>query len=190
MEVTPSQQPNAFGALLVPGIYRDIEVSDMYLVEDITARMLVPAEEVPAFQPTSANKKAFQVAYKGVSSSQGPIFKGERKSDFAAGSPSITTKKVRGTPKYQQAKERFKEMMGTAGDEDGHEHGETMYILRCLDTECSEASLYQALSYYSSDLINTILLDDFDYNDEQVHKNKANLLLVCEAVLNRFNIAV
>jgi hypothetical protein len=46
-----------------------------------------------------------------------------------------------------------------------------------------------SLSYYSSDLINRIILDDFKYNNEQqqVQKNKANLLVVCEKVIHMFD---
>ena len=45
VEVMP--EPNNFGSLLDPNIYRDIKISCMYLVEDVEA-MLVPALEVPA----------------------------------------------------------------------------------------------------------------------------------------------
>jgi hypothetical protein len=94
---------------------------------------------------------------------------------------------VRKASAYPKAKEVFKVMMGKEGDEDGHEHGETMYILRCLDTECSTTSLYTALNHYPSELINTILLDDFKYSGNKVLKNKANLLIVCETVLDLYN---
>jgi len=64
---------------------------------------------------------------------------------------------------------------------------ETLYILRCLDTECSTNSLYSALDHYASGLINSVLVDDFKYNSNKVFKNKANLLLVCESVLDFYN---
>jgi hypothetical protein len=156
----------------------------MYLVEDITAGMFVPPDEVPAFYKTPTNKAAFQAAYKEAASSKGPIFKWERKIEA---SPSITpAKKVRRPLQYPIAKVIFKEMIQAPK----YAHGETTYILRCLDQECSGSKFYQALSYYSSEKINVILVDDFCYDGIKVDKYKLNLLIVCESVLNKFNIAV
>jgi len=176
-------EPNKFGSLLDPGIYRDIEISDMYLVEDVLDDMLVPPLDVPAFQATPMNKVAFKTAYESLGSPTGKnIFKSERKSDFESGNYKATITKVRKAAKYPVAAAQFKQMMGTEGDEDEYEHGETMYILRCLDTDCSGSSLFGALDYYPSGLINSILHDDFNYRGNEVLPNKENLLLVCEAV--------
>ena len=90
---------NKHEALLEPSIYRNIEISDMYLVEDILDTMLVPPVEVPPFEPTAKNKAAFKVAYQSTattgSSRSGSIFKAERKSDFATGFYVASVKKVR-----------------------------------------------------------------------------------------------
>lgn len=43
--------PNQHGALLEPSIYRDSEISCIYLVEDIED-MLVPSIDVPPFDDT------------------------------------------------------------------------------------------------------------------------------------------
>jgi len=85
---------NQHGALLEPGTYRNIEISDMYLLEDISEEMLVPADEVPAFQPTAASKRAFKAAYDPDFNS-GFSFRSERKSDFEAGTYLPSAKKVR-----------------------------------------------------------------------------------------------
>jgi hypothetical protein len=109
-------EPNKFGSLLDPGIYRDIEISDMYLVEDVLDDMLVPPLDVPAFQATPMNKVAFKTAYESLCSPTGKnIFKSERKSDFESGNYKATITKVRKAAEYPVAEAQFKQMMGTEG---------------------------------------------------------------------------
>ena len=63
-----------------------------------------------------------------------------------------------------------------------------MYVLKCLLTSCTSTSMFEALDYYSSALINSILRIDLNYHSADVLKNKANLLLVCENFLIHFDL--
>jgi hypothetical protein len=81
-------------------------------------------------------------------------------------------------------------MIGEDGDEDTFQHHETKYVLRCLDTACTSSSLCAGFDHYESTLINSILLDDFQYEGFKVMKNKANLLIVCESFLINFNATI
>ena len=83
-------------------------------------------------------------------------------------------------------------MGGRGGLEEGHiiEHAETQYVLKCLITSCTSSSMFEALDYYPSALINSILQVDLKYRGVEVLKNKANLLLVCESFLIGFNLTV
>ena len=154
----------------------------MYLLDDITPEMLVPVQDVPSFQPTPANKRDFQQAY--LPEMPPVVYKRPHKSDLALSSQEIIPKKVRTNGKYERAMVRCKEMLGNVGEDQGNEMS---YILRCLDTDCSPLALYQALEYYSAERINQILAEDFKYNDLFVARSKANLLVVCEGVLNKLN---
>ena len=175
-------EPNQYGALLDPSIYRDIAISCMYLVEDIVKDMLVPLNEVPPFviveQTVHSASSPMFTPKKGKSA-----FKAEKKSDYSTGTYESSIKKIRKVLEYPAAKHEVTKMIGEDGDPDNFDHIETMYILRCLDTDCSSSSLFAGLTHYSSSLINDILLNDFNFRGEKVLKNKANLLLVCEAVL-------
>jgi hypothetical protein len=186
--VVVATAPNQFGALLEPNIYRDIGITDMYPVGYILDEMLVPALQVPAFKVTEERREAFYKAYQTGDSSLVSVFKKELKSDSASLDLVSMTKKVRKTVDYTIAKERFKAMMGEDGELDDFEYVETMYILRCLDTECSSSSLFAALNYYSAARINDILRESFGYKGFEVIKNKSNLFSVCEAVLEFYNV--
>ena len=50
--------------------------------------------------------------------------------------------------------------------------------------------MFEALDYYPSALINSILQVDLKYRGVEVLKNKANLLLVCESFLIGFNLTL
>jgi hypothetical protein len=170
--------PNELGSLLDPIIYRDIEISCMYLVEDVIKDMLVPEDEnvppyvPPVFSPMfSPNAKC-------------TTFKAERRSDYSTGAYEPSIKKVRKSGEYPVAQAKFKNMLGDEGDDNVFKHKETMYILRCLDTSCTVSSLFAGLNHYPHSLINSILQHDFDYSDDTVTKNKANLMVVCEKFLN------
>ena len=107
------------------------------------------------FQATSENKERFMAAYKSVGCSESSRYMIDRR-DSSSANIDVLPKKTRTTENYTTAKERFKVMMGTDGDDDDFEHAETMYILRCLDTSCSVFSLFTALNYYFSHNINSI----------------------------------
>lgn len=169
--------------IIILGRYRDIHLSDMYLVDDITQEILVPVEEVPSFQPTTANKRDFEQAYLPGMANKPAQFKRLHKSDFAL--TSLLPKKARLASDYERAKVRCVEMLGKSDEDQGNDP--RSYILRCVVTDCSPYSLYQALDYYSVEMINKILSEDFNYSDLLVVKSKSNLLLVCEGVLNQLN---
>jgi len=195
-------EPNDVGALLEPIIYRDSEISCMYLVEDV-AEMLVPIHDVPQVFETFIPDRSMMVTPKKNS------FKRERKSDSSSGAYVSSIKKVRKLEaNYPIAQENVKKMICKArgnedgGEEDGEEGDggekdgevyklihpeETMYVLKCLVTSCTSSSMFEALDYYSSALINSILRADLNYHSADVLKNKANLLLVCESFLIHFD---
>ena len=197
------KEPNDMGALLEPIIYRDIKISCMYLVEDVE-EMLVPIHDVPQFVETLIPDQSMMVTPKKKS------FKGERKSDFSSGAYVSSIKKVRKVEvNYPIAQENVKKMICKAretedggeeggeerdgGEEDGEEYKlihpeETMYVLKCLVTSCTSTSMFDALDYYPSALINSILHVDLNYHGADVLRNKANLLLVCENFLNHFDL--
>jgi len=157
----------------------------MYLVEDIVEDMLVPLHEVPPFvivEEIVHSASSPMLTPKGKSA-----FKAERKSDYSTGSYEASIKKTRKVPEYPAAKMEVTLMIGEDGDPFTFDHIETMYILHCLDTDCSSSSLFAGLTHYPSSLINDILLNDFNYCGDKVLKNKANLLIVCEAVLYYLN---
>jgi hypothetical protein len=156
----------------------------MYLLDDISDDMLVPADEVPEYQQAIIQQEgALMSTPKGRGN-----FKLERKSDFSPGTYEASIKKVRKIPEYPIAKGKVTKMLGNEGDADEFQNPETMYVLRCLDTECSSTSLFAGLSHYRFGIINSILQNDFKYHGEQeVTKSKDNLLIVCESFLNAFN---
>lgn len=178
--------PNQFGSLLEPKFYRDIDISCMYLVEDILDGMLVSALEVPTFQEPSYTRPSDP----SMITPKKSHFKIELKSDFDSGAYVSTTKKVRKVEDYPTAKIIVTQMLGIEGDKDMFVFAETMYILRCLDTACNSSSLFSGLNHYASDLINGILRQDFKYCGPEVMKNKVNLLVVCESFLIDLNNAV
>ena len=182
--------PNRHGALLEPSIYRDSEFSCIYLVDDVES-MLVQSSDVP--QLTDSVGKQHHGNPSMVTpnkSSSGIVYKSERKSDYSTGVYLSSTKKVRKVPDYPNAKKKIKNMLGEEGKVDTFIHWQTMYILRCLDTSCSVSSLYAGLDHYESNLVNNILCDDFHYHGDQVLRNKANLLTICELFLNHFNATI
>ena len=159
----------------------------MYLVDDILDNMLVPADEVPEYiQPIIQPRVSLMFTTpngKGMGN-----FKCEKKSDFSTGAYEASIKKVRKVPEYPIAKEKVTKMLGIEGDVDVYQNPETMYVLRCLDTECSSTSLFAGLSHYPFRIINSILQDDFSYHgDQMVTRSKDNLLIVCESFLIAFN---
>ena len=165
----------------------------MYLVEDVE-EMLVPSDDVPLFEnpiivPVAADESMMVTPKKPHRK-----YKRERKSDFSAGSYISSIKKVRMIEAdYPIAKENAKKLIGEVddgGEEEEHtiERAETQYVLKCLITSCTSSSMFEALNYYPSTLINLILVDDLNYRGVEVLKNKANLLLVCESFLNAFNL--
>ena len=181
-------EPNELGSLLSPSIYRDINISCMYLADDI-AGMFVPSLQVPPYQ-VPIEEIAGPSDPSMVTPKKGN-FKAERKSDFSSGNYISTIKKVRQSEDYPNAKKLVTQMLGEDDDEDVFVHGnKTLYILRCLDTACSSSSLFAGLNHYSSDLINWILRDDFKYDGVEVMKNKVNLLIVCELFLIDLNTIV
>jgi hypothetical protein len=157
----------------------------MYLVDDITDDMLVPAHEVPEYMEAIIQPEASLIF---TTPNGKGNFKLERKSDFSTGAYEASIKKVRKVPEYPIAKEKVKKMLGNEGDADEFENSETMYVLRCLDTDCSSTSLFAGLSHYRSGIINSILNNDFKYyGDQMVTRSKDNLLIVCESFLIAFN---
>jgi hypothetical protein len=183
------------GSLLKPSIYRDAQISCMYLLEDIED-MLVLTLDVPPFQQPSAAAAAadnLMATPMGspMGSGKGPNnFKPERKSDFGTGAYESSIKKVRKTPEYPIAKERLRMMEADNIDEASkYIHGKnTLYIIRCLQANCSISSLFTGLNYFPSNVINEMLRIDLKYpGDDVVSKNKANLLIVCEHFLHEFD---
>jgi hypothetical protein len=177
--------PNKFGALLEPDLYRDIEITDMYLVEDIFDSMLVQDIDVPPFQATSGVKIKFQNAYQSVTSFGTSAYKSESKYDSLLEADVVLTKKMREPADYSVAKERFKTMLGNEDNTDDEDNA--WYILRVLETTCNSLSLYEALSYYSVSVINNILQDDFGYRGIEVTNKKTKLLTVCDTFLAYYN---
>jgi hypothetical protein len=96
---------------------------------------------------------------------------------------------------WKTAMENAKKLLGEdedEGEEVEHtiERVETRYVLKCLITSCTSSSMFEALDYYPSALINSILQVDLKYRGVEVLKNKANLLLVCESFLIGFNLTL
>lgn len=188
--VEVAAEPNTFGALLQPIIYRDVGISCMYLLEDVLG-MLVPTLEVPTFEAPIMQERELVVsqAFLTPKKKEGrQIYKSERKSDLSSGAYVSTIKKVRQTEDYPKAKDWVHQILGSEWEEDTFHHSETVYILHCLDTECSSQSLYSGLVHYKHTLINAILRDDFNYSGDEVSRNKENLLIICKAFLNTFSI--
>ena len=186
--VEVAAEANTFGALLEPRIYRDVKVSCMYLVEDVQ-EMLVPSLEVPVFEPPIVREAEENANQSFITPKKGRTFKPERKSDFSTGAYESTIKKVRQGEEFPEAKAKVDQMLGSDEEDDTFLHKETLYILKCLDTECTSSSLYAGLVHYKSVSINAILRDDFNYCGDEVLKNKANLLLVCKAFLGNLKIS-
>ena len=180
-----TEGPNEYGSLLHPRIYRDIAISCMYQVEDIFKDMLVPLQDVPPFVQIVVEPFASPMVSPRSNKS---TFKAERKSDYSTGAYEASVKKTRKIPEYLSAKMQVTKMLGTEEASLDYKHNiETMYILRCLDTDCSISSLFAGLDNYPSCLINDILLIDFKYCGDKVLRNKVNLLIICEAFLYDMN---
>ena len=177
---------NQFGALLHPSLYRDIAISCMYLVDDIIDDV-VHTDEVPPFTqavPLQADKQSDLTTFKKAKTT----FKPERKSDFTTGVYEASVRKIRNVPGFPNARQKVTNMLER--EEDVYQHHETMYILRCLETACTSLSLCTGLDHYESALINSILLDDFEYDGFKVMRNKINLLIVCESFLMNLNATI
>ena len=187
--------PNSFGALLEPSIFRDSKISCMYLVEDVK-KMLVPSDDVPLYEKPIIVPETVDQSMMVTPKKPHKMYKSERKSDFASGAYLSSIKKVRTMKvEYPIAKENAKKLLGEdedEGEEVEHtiERVETRYVLKCLITSCTSSSMFEALDYYPSALINSILQVDLKYRGVEVLKNKANLLLVCESFLIGFNLTL